>query len=197
MTEVKAKKKLAHLLDATKCIGCTACIVACSETNYPEMANREIPGRGWLASDIRPVTLETRARPVQILCNANIVKMLHASRLARLVQITVIRRRDWSKRMSVCVWDATIALQAPLRCPLVSPGQWTAHEVHGAECEKRVANGENPACVAGMPVELVCLGMFWTRIVRYRNTLRLREPRDFLSIRAPSPTFSWWCRNEF
>ena len=48
-----AKKQLAHLFDATKCIGCQACIVSCVETNYPEMVGRHIEGKNWLASNIR------------------------------------------------------------------------------------------------------------------------------------------------
>ena len=40
-----AKKQLAHLFDATKCIGCQACIVSCVETNYPEMVGRHIEGK--------------------------------------------------------------------------------------------------------------------------------------------------------
>ena len=47
-----AKKQLAHLFDATKCIGCQACIVSCVETNYPEMVGRHIEGKNWLASNI-------------------------------------------------------------------------------------------------------------------------------------------------
>lgn len=34
-----AKKKLVHLFDVTQCVGCKACIVACAETNYPDMLN--------------------------------------------------------------------------------------------------------------------------------------------------------------
>ena len=45
---VEKKKQLAHLFDATQCISCGACIVACSQTNFPEMHNRSIPGRDWL-----------------------------------------------------------------------------------------------------------------------------------------------------
>lgn len=37
-------KKLAHLFDVTQCIGCSACIVACAETNYPEMMERTNEG---------------------------------------------------------------------------------------------------------------------------------------------------------
>ena len=38
-------KKLAHLFDATQCVGCSACIVACAQANYPDMLNDE--NSGW------------------------------------------------------------------------------------------------------------------------------------------------------
>ncbi len=41
---VEKKKQLAHLFDATQCISCGACIVACSQTNFPEMHNRSSDG---------------------------------------------------------------------------------------------------------------------------------------------------------
>ena len=50
---VQKKKQLAHLFDATQCISCGACILACSQTNFPEMHNQSIPGRNWPASNIR------------------------------------------------------------------------------------------------------------------------------------------------
>lgn len=62
-----AKKQLAHLFDATQCIGCTACITACVQTNQPDMMTDEVAGWGWLPSNIRMVTLERAQRPVQIL----------------------------------------------------------------------------------------------------------------------------------
>ena len=48
---VQKKKQLAHLFDATQCISCGACILACSQTNFPEMHNQSIPGRNWPASN--------------------------------------------------------------------------------------------------------------------------------------------------
>ena len=63
---VEKKKQLAHLFDATQCISCGACILACSQTNFPEMHNQSIPGRNWPASNIRIFRSEER-RPVNLL----------------------------------------------------------------------------------------------------------------------------------
>lgn len=59
-------KQLAHLFDATQCISCGACILACSQTNFPEMMNRNIPGTNLPASNIKVYRSETN-RPVNLL----------------------------------------------------------------------------------------------------------------------------------
>lgn len=41
MTEMKPKKQLAHLFNATRCIGCTACMNACAQTNYGDVMASE------------------------------------------------------------------------------------------------------------------------------------------------------------
>lgn len=60
------KRQLAHLFDATQCIGCGACVIACSETNYPEMRGQSNPGWNWPASNIRQIKIE-KNRPLQVL----------------------------------------------------------------------------------------------------------------------------------
>lgn len=62
----ETKKQLAHLFDATQCISCGACVLACSQTNFPEMINRQVNGWPWPASNIRQIRSEKR-RPVTLL----------------------------------------------------------------------------------------------------------------------------------
>lgn len=54
-------KKLAHLLDVTQCVGCSACIVACAQTNYPDMLNDE--NTGWESLPGEHPARIRRARP--------------------------------------------------------------------------------------------------------------------------------------
>lgn len=60
-------KKLAHLLDVTQCVGCSACIVACAQTNYPDMLNAENTGWESLPANIRRVSAELARRPAELL----------------------------------------------------------------------------------------------------------------------------------
>ena len=87
---VEKKKQLAHLFDATQCISCGACIVACSQTNFPEMHNRSIPGRDWLASNIRVFRSEER-RPVNLLVQCQHCSDAPCVKTCPLVPITTTK----------------------------------------------------------------------------------------------------------
>ena len=71
----KKHKKLAHLFDATQCVGCSACILACTQTNYPEMLNGEVSGWNWLPSNIRKITVERARRRCRSSCSASSARM--------------------------------------------------------------------------------------------------------------------------
>ena len=62
----KVKKQLAHLFDATQCINCGACMVACAQTNYPDLINEMNPGWNTICNNIRQVKVE-KNRPMQLL----------------------------------------------------------------------------------------------------------------------------------
>ena len=80
-------KKLAHLLDVTQCVGCSACIVACAQTNYPDMLNAENTGWESLPANIRRVSAELARRPgVSVRCTVDASKngtsgQMHGQRL--------------------------------------------------------------------------------------------------------------------
>ena len=87
---VQKKKQLAHLFDATQCISCGACILACSQTNFPEMHNKSIPGRNWPASNI---VFSVPKREVPLICwfSASSVKTHLVLRLVRSVRTTTTK----------------------------------------------------------------------------------------------------------
>ena len=82
-------KKLAHLLDVTQCVGCSACIVACAQTNYPDMLNAENTGWESLPANIRRVSAELARRPVELLVQCQPVCRLRLLRDGVSVRCTV------------------------------------------------------------------------------------------------------------
>lgn len=68
MTEMKPKKQLAHLFNATRCIGCTACMNACAQTNYGDVmaSGKPIHGR-VMPGNIQKIVMDGNRRPFQIM----------------------------------------------------------------------------------------------------------------------------------
>lgn len=107
---VQKKKQLAHLFDATQCISCGACILACSQTNFPEMHNQSIPGRNWPASNIRIFRSEER-RPVNLLVQCQQCETHLALRLVPLAR-TITMKTVLSEMIRISASAATTVLPA-------------------------------------------------------------------------------------
>lgn len=96
MTEMKPKKQLAHLFNATRCIGCTACMNACAQTNYGDVmaSGKPIHGR-VMPGNIQKIVMDGNRRPFQIMsqCQQCSARTRPASRRVRSARITGIRKR--------------------------------------------------------------------------------------------------------
>ena len=152
-------KKLAHLFDATQCVGCSACIVACAQTNYPDMLNDENTGWKSLPSNIRVVKLETLKRPQQILVqcqqcdNAPCITVCpfganYHDPLTGQVKTDPER----------CVGCGYCVTACPYDVRWLHPKSGLPVKCMGEGCEKLVAAGEMPACVSACPVSARAFG---------------------------------------
>ena len=155
----QTKKQLAHLFDATQCIGCQACIVACAQTNYPEMLERENKGWNFLAANIRPVRFETLARPVQLL-----VQCQHCEDAPCITTCPFgANYRDPETGLVKieprrCVGCNYCIASCPYDVRWSHPDSGLPMKCMGEECEKLVAEGKSPACVAACPVDARLFG---------------------------------------
>ncbi|MFU0842465.1 MAG: Thiosulfate reductase electron transport protein phsb [Burkholderia sp.] len=145
-------KKLAHLFDATKCIGCSACIVACAQTNFPEMLERENKGWNWLASNIRKVTIERARRPVQLLIQCQQCEDAPCIRTCPFGANyhdpeTGLVKTDPSR----CVGCSYCVVSCPYDVRWMHPDTGLPMKCMGEGCEERIRAGEQPACVAACP----------------------------------------------
>lgn len=152
-------KKLAHLFDVTQCIGCSACIVACAETNYPEMMERTNEGWNWLAANIRKVTLERARHPVQLLVqcqqcdNASCVTTCpfganyHDPETG---QVKTDPRR--------CIGCSYCVASCPYDCRWTHPDSGLPMKCMGKGCEELVRSGQNPVCVQVCPAQARMFG---------------------------------------
>ena len=146
----ESKKQLAHLFDATLCIGCGACVLACSQTNFPEMLNRSIPKRNWPASNIRKVQSEVR-RPVTLLVQCQQCSDAPCVRTcpfgANYYDENGLVRTDPNK----CVGCNYCIASCPYDARWSYPDSGLPMKCIGEGCMKLIENGEQPACVKACP----------------------------------------------
>ena len=121
-------KKLAHLLDVTQCVGCSACIVACAQTNYPDMLNAENTGWESLPANIRRVSAELARRPVELLVQC--------------------QQCENARCITVCPYDAR----------WMHPKTGLPVKCMGKGCESLLKAGKDPACVAACPASARAFG---------------------------------------
>lgn len=189
MTQKKITKQLAHLFDATRCIGCTACIVACNETNYPELAGQEIPGRNWFASNIRRYTADTHLRPVQLLVqcqqcsDAPCVKTCPFS--ANYYDENGLVRND-PKR---CIGCNYCIASCPYEARWSHPISGLPSKCMGPGCLELIDNGQQPACVAACPTGARLFGDTSDPKSAISQKLKSSKSEQLMTHRGTKPNF--------
>lgn len=180
----QAKKRYAHLFDATRCVGCGACAVACTTTNAPEMMWREESGWKWMGSNIRRTDLETRERPQTLL-----VQCQHCENppcvstcpfgANYIDEATGLVKLD-EKR---CIGCKYCVASCPYNVRWSHPDSGLPMKCMGKGCEELVATGQKPACVSACPAGARLFGDLndpasdINRKVATNRTIRLLEAK--------------------
>lgn len=155
----QGKKQLAHLFDATQCISCSACILACAQTNYPDLLFGENAAWGSLPSNIRRVTVERARRPVQVLvqcqqcADAPCIKVCPFGANVRDPETGLVKTDP-----SRCVGCGYCVTACPYDVRWMHPKTGLPTKCMGEGCEALVKAGQQPACVAACPVSARLFG---------------------------------------
>ena len=178
------KKRLAHLFDASRCVGCGACAVACTSTNAPEMMLREDKGWNWMGSNIRQERLETRERPQILLVqcqhceNAPCVNTCPFGACFHDPETGLVKLDE--KR---CIGCKYCVASCPYNVRWSHPDTGLPMKCMGKGCEELVAAGGQPACVSACPAgarafgDLNDPGSELSRKVAGNRTIRLLEAK--------------------
>ncbi|MDL2059809.1 4Fe-4S binding protein [Mesosutterella sp. AGMB02718] len=160
MTQQKHKKQYAHLFNATRCIGCTACMSACANTNYADVLalGRAIPGR-IMPENINRVVLDGSRRPFQVMsqcqqcADAPCIRACPFGANYRdpetgLVEIDPKRCIGCNYCIAACPYDARWS----------NPVTGLPSKCMGEGCRRLVAEGKDPACVSACPTHARIFG---------------------------------------
>lgn len=146
----QAKKQLAHLFDATQCINCAACSIACAQTNYPDLLNQTNPGWKTIPCNIRQIKIErTRPRQILVQCqqcsDAPCVSTCPFG--ANYYDENGLVRNDPKK----CIGCNYCIASCPYDARWSNPVTGLPSKCMGEGCLKLIAAGQDPACVAACP----------------------------------------------
>lgn len=186
----KQTKKLAHLFDATQCVGCSACMVACCQTNYPELMDEENTGWNSLPSNIRKITLDRARRPVQILVqcqqcdNAPCVNSCPFG--ANYYDEETGQVKTDPNR---CVGCNFCVASCPYDLRWSHPKSGLPVKCMGEGCNTLVKEGKDPACVSACPVSARLFGDINDPESRISKTLATRRTETLLPEKGTKPNF--------
>lgn len=182
--KVQAKKRLAHLFDTTKCFGCGACTVACTQTNAADLMLHEDKGWQAMPSNIRRVELNHLDKPALLLVqcqhcsNAPCVKTCPFGAMYNDEATGLVKLDD--KR---CIGCSYCVAACPYNVRWKHPVKGLPMKCMGKACEEKVAAGELPSCVSVCPVDARAFGDLndpsstISRRVRTSRTMRLLEAK--------------------
>lgn len=186
----KKHKKLAHLFDATQCVGCSACIVACAQTNYPDMLTSEVAGWEWLPSNIRKVTVERARRPVQILVqcqqceNAPCISTCPFGANYHDPETGLVKTDP-----SRCVGCNYCIASCPYDVRWSHPETGLPMKCMGEGCHELIEQGRDPACVAACPVHARMFGDVSDPESPISRKLRAVKSEKLLPEKGTKPNF--------
>ncbi|MFN7572634.1 MAG: 4Fe-4S dicluster domain-containing protein [Betaproteobacteria bacterium] len=152
MTPQAPRRQYAHLWDASRCINCGACLLACSSTNAPQLAQIELKDKyRSLATNIRRIETEG-PKGAQLLLSqcqqcsaAPCLKKCPGEAIFR--DASGLVRTDEEK----CIQCGECVDTCPYGARWMDPQADYPRACMGPGCNSLVAAGQMPACVQACP----------------------------------------------
>lgn len=145
-------RQFAHVWDASRCINCGACQVACAATNYPQLADAGAEIARGLATNISRVIEEKSGTTTLMLMQCQ--QCATAPCLVKCPAKAISRDADGLVRTDEekCIKCQLCVAECPYGARWTDPVSMVPKSCMGPGCRSLVAAGQLPACVQACPV---------------------------------------------
>lgn len=185
----KKNENLAHLFDVTQCVGCSACMVACAQTNYPDLllgANEHWNG---LPCNIRKETVEVGGRPMQMLVQCQECENAPCVTVCP-VKANYRDERGWVKTdAKKCIHCSACVSACPYNARWMHPKTNVPVKCMGEGCEALIKQGLPPACVAACPVHARSFGDVNDKTSEIAQRIAKSKVEKYLADKGTKPNF--------
>ncbi|TVR89236.1 MAG: 4Fe-4S dicluster domain-containing protein [Trueperaceae bacterium] len=183
-------RRMAHIWDASRCIACGACVMACTQANAPEMMFREEKGWKSLASNIRRIDgVSPHGRPELLLVQCQHCEnapCISTCPFGATYYDTDGRVRLDPARCAGCSYCVT---SCPYNVRWLHPDNKLPKKCMGDGCIDLTDSGQQPACVQACPAMARDYGDLNDPASSVSVTLRTKRSRRLLEATGSEPKF--------
>ncbi len=183
-------RRMAHIWDASRCIACGACVMACTQANAPEMMFREEKGWKSLASNIRRIdSVSPHGRPELLLVQCQHCEnapCISTCPFGATYYDTDGRVRLDPARCAGCSYCVT---SCPYNVRWLHPDNKLPKKCMGDGCIDLTDSGQQPACVQACPAMARDYGDLNDPSSSVSVTLRTKRSRRLLEATGSEPKF--------
>jgi protein NrfC len=183
-------RRMAHVWDASRCIACGACVMACTSANAPEMMFREEKGWKSLASNIRRIdSVSPHGRPEMLLVQCQHCEnapCISTCPFGATYHDTDGRVRLDPARCAGCSYCVT---SCPYNVRWLHPDSKLPKKCMGDGCIALTDSGQQPACVQACPAMARDYGDLNDPESSVSVTLRTKRSRRLLESSGSEPKY--------
>jgi protein NrfC len=183
-------RRMAHVWDASRCIACGACVMACTATNAPEMMFREEKGWKSLASNIRRIDgVSPHGRPELLLVQCQHCE--NAPCISTCPFGATFYDDDGRVRLDParCAGCSYCVTSCPYNVRWFHPDSKLPKKCMGDGCIDLTDSGQQPACVQACPAMARDYGDLNDPSSSVSVTLRTKRSRRLLESSGSEPKY--------
>jgi protein NrfC len=156
-----SRRQYAHLWDASLCIHCNACSIACTNVNHADIAYAEIADERGLPTNIRRTELPHRGAALPVLTQCQQCGDAPCLKACPVTPTKAIYRDANGLVLTDekrCIKCQLCVAACPYQARWTHPVTFVPQSCMGKGCRALVASGRDPACVQACPTRARAFG---------------------------------------